>query len=376
MTARPPSRLVQLRQTARAMLDGLSDADMRRQPHPELSPMLWHVGHVFFVENYWLAERVFEDVRITAPWRQLYFPEACAKGERTNVLPDASDLVDWTHEVAAHSDAYWDRATTCEHPLLADGYLHSFLRQHYAQHLETMRLGAAQLALETPVPGQTLWPVVPSRRTTFVPGHEATVGCSSIAAYDNEQPPVSVPVAGFEIADTPVSNAEWAGFMAADGYHRAEFWDDAGWAWRQSMGIEQPQHWVARGNGQWSIAGLRGQVATADEPVHGIGWYEARAFARYAQARLPSEHEWESARRADYLRGIGQVWEWCDDAFAPYPGFRAFPYDGYSMPWFDGAHFVARGASMHTEPDVQRLSFRNFYPPTHRHIFAGLRLAW
>ena len=72
---------------------------------------------------------------------------------------------------------------------------------------------------------------------------------------------------------------------------------------------------------------------------------------------------------------VEQVWEWCDDAFAAYPGFSPFPYDEYSLPWFDGAHFVARGASRHTEADVIRPGFRNFYPPTHRHVFAGLRLA-
>lgn len=376
MTVSPPTRLVQLRSAARGMLDELSDAAMRQQPHPLLSPMLWHVGHVFFVENYWLAERVFEDTRITDPWRTLYFPEECAKGARGAALPDSPELIDWTLQVAAHNDAYWEKADSYAHPLLAGGYLNAFLRQHYAQHLETMRLGVAQLALETPAPAQTLRPVAPSRQAISVAACDVTLGCAAIEAYDNEQPPVIVPVADFEIADTPVSNAEWAGFMAADGYHRAEFWDDAGWAWREQMDIEHPQHWQPQGDGQWAIHGLHRAPAMADEPVHGIGWYEARAFARYAHARLPSEREWEAARRADRLRGIGQVWEWCDEAFAPYPGFRAFPYEGYSMPWFDGAHFVVRGASVHTEPDVRRPSFRNFYPPTHRHIFAGFRLAW
>ena len=377
MTANPPTRISQLRATARAMLDGLSERDMRRQPHVELSPMLWHVGHVFFVENYWLAEQVFGDRRVTDAWRTLYFPAHCPKETRSTALPDVDTLLAWTHAVSADNDRYWAQAAEHEHPLLTDGYLHAFVRQHYGQHLETMRLVACQLALANKPPAaQTVPCEAPHAARVAVAAQHAAQGSDAIEAYDNEQPPVIVPIRAFEMAPSPVTNAQWAGFMAERGYNRPELWDDAGWHWRKQLRITHPQHWAPGADGQWSIPGLRTASAAPDEPVHGISWYEARAFARYAQARLPAECEWEAARRADLLGGVDQVWEWCNDAFAPYPGFRAFPYHEYSQAWFDGAHFVARGASVHTEADVRRPSFRNFYPPTHRHIHAGLRLAW
>jgi iron(II)-dependent oxidoreductase len=359
------------------MLDGLSERDMARQPHVELSPMLWHVGHVFFVESYWLAERVFGDTRATDPWHALYSPEDCAKAARSAAVPDAEELLAWTHSVSVDNDVYWQRAVEMDHPLLTGGYLHAFVSQHYAQHLETMRLALAQLALaDKPAPA-TAWDcAAPSRDAVIVPAGEVTLGHAAIEAYDNERPPVTTTVEEFAIANAPVSNAEWAGFIANRGYDRSELWDADGWAWRQKIGVDHPQHWRHLADGRWGIAGLRGEAAAPDEPVHGIGWYEARAYARYAEARLPLECEWEAACRAERLANTGLVWEWTDDAFAPYPGFRAFPYDGYSRPWFDGAHFVARGASVHTQADIRRPSFRNFYPPTHRHVCAGLRLAW
>ncbi|MBS63906.1 SUMF1/EgtB/PvdO family nonheme iron enzyme [Salinisphaera sp.] len=374
MTANPPTRIAQLRQASVAMLDGLSPAEQRCQSHPELSPMLWHVGHVLFMETYWLAERVFGDSSVTEAWRDLYVPEISAKDARSARLPDAADLRAWASALAEENDAYWQRANDVDHPLLTDDYLAAFVRQHYAQHLETMRLVRAQLALAADdVMPAAIEPAQPDGRFETIAAHSVDIGTPTIDAYDNEQPVFTAHPATFAIAPYCVTNDQWLGFIQAGGYECREWWDAAGWAWREQAQVQHPQHWQPLADG-WAIAGDTTPDVGA-RPVHGIGWYEARAFARYAGARLPRELEWEAARRAGVLGDVEQVWEWCDDAFYPYPGFRAFPYDGYSMPWFDGAHFVARGASVHSEPEVCRPGFRNFYPPTHRHVHAGLRLA-
>ncbi|RJS93830.1 SUMF1/EgtB/PvdO family nonheme iron enzyme [Salinisphaera sp. Q1T1-3] len=380
MTANPPDRLTTLRDLSRAMLDGYDETTLRRQPHPALSPLLWHVGHVFFVENYWLAEQVFGDTRVTDPWRTLYFPELCAKGERSARLPGPAEMVAWTRELDAVNDTYWQRAQQQTHDLLADGYLRAFIRQHYAQHIETMRMARAQLALGETPPALTdvisPRPSVADRIT--LPAGTVVMGTTDIVAYDNERPTVERSFEPFDIARRPVDNGQWLGFINDDGYHDSRWWDAAGWAWRTRHAITHPQHWQPTRDGHgWHLARADdAPVETTDSPVHGIGWHEARAYARWAGARLPTEVEWEAAARSGRLEHVGQVWEWCDNAFAPYPGFQAFPYDEYSMPWFDGKHFVARGASRATEADIRRPGFRNFYPPTHRHVFAGLRLAW
>lgn len=376
MTPNASTRIAQLRTTSLSMLDGLSAVEQRAQPHPELSPLLWHVGHVFFMETYWLAERIFGDARVTDAWRDLYVPEICAKDERSARLPDADALSVWAAEVSAQNDAYWRAAAHHDHPLLRDGYLAAFLRQHYAQHLETMRLARAQLALAegSPAHPSGIAAAAPDTPMRTVGPCSIALGTDDIAAYDNEKPVFTANLNAFSIAPQCVTNAQWLGFIQAGGYKRPEFWDDAGWTWRGAHAIEHPQHWRITAGGDWHIpADIDTDIANA--PVHGIGWYEARAFARYADARLPREIEWEAAQRQGALADSDRVWQWCDDAFYPYPGFNAFPYDGYSRPWFDGAHFIARGASVHTEVDVRRPGFRNFYPPGHRHVFAGLRLA-
>jgi iron(II)-dependent oxidoreductase len=115
---------------------------------------------------------------------------------------------------------------------------------------------------------------------------------------------------------------------------------------------------------------------SADQPVAGISHYEARAFAAWAGARLAHEYQWEVAQRLGLLEQTGRVWEWCENRFHPYPGFRPFPYPEYSQPWFDGRHYSLRGGSVHTRPAVRRASFRNFFEADKRHIFAGLRLVF
>lgn len=376
MTDASAPRLLALRHASQAMLDGRDASALRCQSHPDLSPLLWHVGHVFFVEHYWLAERVFGDRSITDRWRGLYFPEQCQKQARSVRLPDPAAMRAWTDQIAALNDHYWARAARHPHALLEHGYLHGFICQHYAQHLETMRLVATQLDLADNPGAATLdTPDEVRSERVHVPAQTAQIGSPDIDAYDNEKPVHERAIGAFEVACAPVSNAEWLGFMQNGGYDRHELWDDDGWRWRCVAQVEHPQHWRPVDDG-WHIAWHDDRAPIAETPVHGIGWYEARAFARYAGARLPAEHEWEAAARSARLDATGQVWEWCDSAFKPYPGFTAFPYDGYSKPWFDGHHYVARGSSVHTEAEIKRPGFRNFYPPTHRHIFAGVRLAW
>lgn len=377
MTAMPPARLDELRAAVRAMLDGWPREVAGAQAHPELSPLAWHVGHAFFVETHWLQERLFGDTHVTAQWRDLYFPEECPKPDRAARLPDLDSLRAWTRTVTQENDRYWERAASHTHPLLDDGYLSAFLRQHYGQHLETMHMVVQQQILAQGAPPDApadLCARPPVGDAIALAGGPARIGTDGVAAYDNEQPAFDTHVDGFRIARRPVTNGEWLGFMRAGGYTRPAFWDTPGWTWRQQANIDHPQHW-RRHPGGWCCSDSRESLAT-DAPVHGIGWHEARAFARYANARLPHEYEWEYAARHEALEGAGGVWEWCDNALHPYTGFKPFPYDGYSLPWFDGAHFVARGGSRHTEPDLRRPGFRNFYPPGHRHVFAGLRLAW
>ena len=156
-----------------------------------------------------------------------------------------------------------------------------------------------------------------------------------------------------------------------------------------------------------------------DEPVASLSWFEADAFARWKGMRLPTEAEWEYAATFDPTAGecrkypwgdeipdetranhgisrwnvapigqhengesafgihdiAGQVWEWTSSAFAPYEGFKPYPYEGYSHEHMDGTHKVLRGGSWASQPEILRCTFRNWYVPGYRQGLLGMRLA-
>lgn len=373
--------LNRMRQATVALVAGFGETGHSGQFHADLSPPGWHLGHTAFVERYWLREIILEEVSCPAS-HALYFPENNEKASRAHCIPDWPALI---REVAErHRDSRLllqsPPRRMAGHPLYQDGYIVRFLYQHYAQHVETLRMvqqaarlaGTSQSSCPT-VPGPMIRK--PAAHWLELAGGTRCIGGEGQACYDNELPAHAVPVGPCRIARSPVSNGQFATFMADGGYTRTELWSEEGWAWRAAHGITAPYHWRHDGGVWHSVSPAGTRPVDAEQPISGISWYEADAYARWAGARLPHEYEWEAARREGRLKGVGQVWEWCANAFHPYPGFRPFPYEGYSLPWFDGQHYVLRGGSHVTEPDLKRASFRNFYEPGKRHIFAGMRLA-
>ena len=132
-------------------------------------------------------------------------------------------------------------------------------------------------------------------------------------AYDNERPRHTEHTGRFTIGRTPVTNATWLTFAEGGGYERREWWSDEGWAWKEEYDITH--HAPA-------------EAGDPDAPVVHVSWFEAAAFARAHDARLPTEIEWEKAATWGQLEGTGEVWEWTASHFTGYPGFVAHPYRG------------------------------------------------
>lgn len=367
-----------------ALVEALSDYDYRHQFHPGLSPLGWHVGHCAYTEAYWLREAVLGDEQSTAPVRDLYVPERIEKPLRGPRLPPLPELLRWSRALQAEDLALLGSPpqAMAQHPLLRDEYLPWFLVQHYGQHFETMQMILAQRNACAPVPADVapghFEARAPERQWVTLAEGRYTIGSEDTRApYDNELPRHQVSVGPLRLASRPVCNAEYLGFIEADGYDRRELWSAAGWDWNRARCPRHPGHWrPAPGGGWYGVDGSGQRALTADAPASGISHYEAAAFARWAGASLPHEYEWEAARRAGILSDAGQVWEWCANPFHPYTGFRAFPYEGYSTPWFDRSHYTLRGGSRYTQAAVQRPGFRNFYTADCRYLFAGLRLAY
>ena len=196
-------------------------------------------------------------------------------------------------------------------------------------------------------------------------------------SFDNERPAHQVLLQPVRLARALVTNGEWLEFMAERGYATPSLWLSDGWATVEAEGWNAPGYWQ-KIDGTWfstTLGGLR--PVDPALPVCHVSYYEADAYARWANKHLPSEAEWEVAAKADLLAdAFGVVWQWTRSAYSPYPGYQAEPgalgeYNGKFMV----NQMVLRGSSLATPAGHSRNSYRNFFYPAARWQFSGLRLA-
>jgi ergothioneine biosynthesis protein EgtB len=169
-------------------------------------------------------------------------------------------------------------------------------------------------------------------------------------------------------------------FIEAGAYKNPTLWLSDGWDLVLSEGWEAPLYWEKdSGSGDYYRYALGGmQKVRENEPVAHLSFFEADAYARWRGARLPTEFEWELAarKRAIALSGVGQNWEWTASAYLPYPGFCPFNGDlGEYNGKFMSGQMVLRGGSIATPSGHIRPTYRNFFPPSARWQFTGVRLA-
>ncbi|MEO1620006.1 MAG: SUMF1/EgtB/PvdO family nonheme iron enzyme [Cyanobacteria bacterium J06632_3] len=339
------------------------------QSHPEFSPVGWHLGHIAYTESLWIAEHL-EGLPAQFPtflsnadkkhWQTLFAADGLPKEERQN-LPELAVLLTYLETVRSHTLSHLSRHGT-------DGVerLWHWLIQHESQHAETMAMVLSMHVLKSAV--QHTATGVSERADDSlmvqIETGEFLQGYDGPEAIDNERPAHFVWEETFWIDREPVSCSQYGRFIAAGGYGDKQWWSPQGWEWLQQAQVSAPLYWQ------------QNCCESADTAVCGVSWYEADAYARFVGKRLPTESEWEKAvKKGEPKLATGDVWEWTDTWFDGYPGFRPFPYEGYSQVYFDGAHRVLKGGSWATPKSVRRESFRNWYHPHRREVFAGFRCA-
>lgn len=252
-----------------------------------------------------------------------------------------------------------------------------------------------------------------------VPAGTATLGLSLDSpqfGWDNEFNMHQDQVAAFRIDKFMVSNGDFLKFMLDGGYERRLLWKDADWEWIQSEQIRQPSFWQHQGS-QWVWRGMFEEMELPlDWPVY-ASHAEASAYAQWAGKSLPTEAQWHRAAYGvpngterkypwgsepptpdkgnfDFSRWdpspvdafpentsafglagmLGNGWEWTSSQFGPFPGFTPFPfYQGYSVNFFDGQHFVLKGGSSRTAEPLLRRSFRNWFQSHYQYAYTGFR---
>ena len=412
--------LRETRERTLALVASISDDDLEHVHSTLMSPLVWDLGHIAAFEDLWLVYRFGGRPLLRDDLAEVYDAFETPRAGRGD-LPflGPADALEYLDEVRSRTLEVIDERR------IEDGFVHEMVVRHEQQHDETM-LQTIQLArLRDYEPaGRRPAPTPPGRAPTGlelidIPGGPCTIGAQDFAfAYDNERPRHRTDVRGYLIGRTPITNASYLTFVEGGGYERREWWSAEGWAWKEQYDITRPSAWTADLGAQWRLGRL--EPLDPRQPVVHVSWFEADAFARAHDARLPTEIEWEKAATWDQELGtarrypwgndpllpgvhgnvdhygcgpapagahpegaspygclamIGDVWEWTASHFDGYPGFSAYPYKEYSEVFFGPDYRVLRGGSWATRARVITPTFRNWDHPERRQIFSGFRIA-
>jgi iron(II)-dependent oxidoreductase len=414
------------RQRTLTLLEDLSD-EQWIGPYLEIvNPPLWEVGHVGFFYEAFLVCKLEERPLKIANGNELFNSFVIPHKERWNApLPGRQDVLGYLagiQEEVLELLARRQDAPRETYLALLGIYHEDMHAEAFTYTRQTHGYPAPGIAVEN---GYDLGGEGPLPGDVDVPGGEYLLGAeeSQPFAFDNEKWAHPVRVEPFRMARAPVTNAEFARFVEDGGYEREAHWGYEGWLWRTQTETRHPAHW-RQGDGGWERRHFDQWVELEPHhPVIHVNWYEAGAWAQWAGRRLPTEAEWEVAastepspegrgllpgkrtypwgheppsRHNANLDGVhlgcvdvaafpagdsahgcrqmfGNVWEWTSSAFYPFPGYLVDqPYKEYSAPWF-GYRKVLRGGAWATRSRMIRNTWRNFFTPDRRDIFAGFR---
>jgi ergothioneine biosynthesis protein EgtB len=399
-------RFAEIRETTMRITASLSPEDQMLQSMPDASPAKWHLAHTtWFFETFILLPHS-RGYQVFDPHFQYlfnsYYKQLGSHPNRGSRGLMSRPSLERVHAYRSHVDAavlaLLESASDEVLGLVELGLNHE--QQHQELILTDIKhaLWSGPLRPEPATSSHSSTPVSPLAWIEIEGGIHFIGHQGSGFAFDNESPRHEVLLRAFRIASRPVSNGEYVEFMQDGGYRRPDLWLSDGWDKVCAEGWSSPLYWERQEDdraswSQFTVAGLK-HVDPAD-PVCHISYYEADAYARWRDARLPTEEEWEVAAtripaRGSFLQGgvvrpqpagktpqmFGDVWEWTSSPYVAYPGFK--PAEGLIGEYngkFMVNQLVLRGGSCATPATHIRATYRNFFPPHARWQFSGLRLA-
>ncbi|RBL91509.1 ergothioneine biosynthesis protein EgtB [Chitinophaga flava] len=361
----------------------LKTEDYVVQPVADVSPPKWHLGHTtWFFETFVLTPNAKGYTEFDPQYNFVfnsYYESVGARVIRTDrgnlSRPSVEDIMHYRRHVDEAMTTFLEQEQTPElNALITLGL------NHEEQHQELLYTDIKYILGHNP-----LFPAYDPNKTA-VSATKPTASWLKMQAglyeigyagngfcFDNELGKHKVYLGDYAISETLVTNAEYLGFIEAGGYNDFRHWHAEGWDWVKKNQVGMPMYWY-HVDGQWLHYNWQGlKPLQPDAPLCHISYYEAAAFASWKGFRLPTEFEWEAAAPS---LSWGARWEWTESAYLPYPGFTKAPgaigeYNGKFMV----SQIVLRGASEVTPPHHSRISYRNFFHPSLRWQFTGIRLA-
>ncbi|MDA0824348.1 MAG: ergothioneine biosynthesis protein EgtB [Proteobacteria bacterium] len=401
-------RYLSVRTRTDFLVRNLSAEDACVQSMPDTSPTKWHLAHTtWFFETFVLEARTTQHQAFDPDYRFLfnsYYNAVGAQYTRAHrgliTRPDLATVRDYRHYVDDKMLELLQHELDPEILAVVEVGLH-----HEQQHQELVlmdikhlfscnpRFPAYTTALSTTSAGSSV------RYLEFQGGITQIGARSSGFSFDNERPRHDALVPNFQLGSRLVTNGDYLDFICDRAYSTPLLWLADGWATIQRDAWAAPLYWYEL-DGVWhefTLSGLR--ELNRNAPVVHLSYYEADAYARWANARLPTEMEWELAaeqvsRDGNFVEDahlhpqpvlssenslaqmFGDVWEWTMSPYTAYPGFKApigaiGEYNGKFM----SGQMVLRGGACVTPREHIRSSYRNFFYPGNRWQFAGMRLA-
>jgi len=383
-TSELAQRYTEVRQYTEQLCGGLQPEDYVPQPIADVSPPKWHLAHTtWFFETFVLSQHLDDyqpyDERFAFLFNSYY--EAAGprilRTKRGNLTrPSTEEIYRYRKAVdKAMQDLFCRKANDAALTELVTLGLN-----HEQQHQELLVTDIKYILGHNPLfPNyseqrlKNLSANTPDRWVSMPAGIYEIGYDGHNFCFDNELGRHRVFLEDYQIRNQVISAGEYLEFMKDGGYEEVSHWLSEGWAYAKTLDQRAPLHWHLKDDQWWQYTPAGLLPLQKDAPVTHVSYYEADAYARWAEARLATEFEWEAAH---HQLEWGQVWEWTSSAYGPYPGFSTAPgaLGEYNGKWMVNQQTL-RGASVATSPGHSRPTYRNFFHPDKRWQYSGIRLA-